>query len=79
MEGNHLVQLSREPMNLRKFFMKFRSLIWRFKTILSALIIGTLIIDILIFRYLISAEFTLDDKISVLSVLAPFTSIAIAA
>lgn len=47
--------------------------------ILVFLVIGVAIIDISIYYYFVSLESTFDDKIRVLSILAPFTSIAIAA
>ena len=79
MEGYypHLAELW--TMNSSEIYMIFMGLFWRFETILGASIAGILIIDILIFRYLLSVESTFDDKIRVLTMLATFTSVAIAA
>jgi hypothetical protein len=66
-------------MNSEEIYKKIRKSSLRFETILSVLIIAIFIIDILIFNYLVSVESTFEDKIRVLTILAPFTSVFIAA
>ena len=66
-------------MNLKKIGMRFRWLLGSFKWILVALIIIVAIIDLSIYYYFVSFESTFDGKIRILTILAPFTSVAIAA
>ena len=61
---------------------KKNDIVWRFKGfewIFIGVFIIVTIIDISIYYYFISVDSTLDDRIKVLTILAPFTSIAIAA